>query len=338
MTSGTRAGTRIVGSLRTAGGKGTVRLEDRYPTDIEDLWSALTDPRRLARWIAEVEGDLRLGGEFRARFTSSWDGTGRVEVCEPPRRLLLRMSPGQPQETVIEARLAADGDQTILVIEERGLPPGELAGHGAGWQAHAEDLTAHLAGSEPADWRSRWTELTPPYQDLAGDPLWQAERATLTAFLQAQRRSVLAIIEGLDDDSARKTVVPSGWTPLGMISHLAHAERFWFQQVLAGRPAVLLWPPPGEAADEGGPFATQHRAEEVLTFYRDQCAISDQVLTRTALTASPSGDVPPDLAAAGDICTARDIILHMIEETARHAGHLDLARELIDGRTGLGPR
>jgi uncharacterized protein YndB with AHSA1/START domain len=169
MTSHTPAGTRIVGSLRSADGKGAVRMEDRYDTDIEDLWSALTDPRRLARWIGEVAGDLRLGGEFRARFTSSWEGMGRVDACEPPRRLLLTMSPGQQDETVIEARLTAEGDQTLLVIEERELPSGELAAHGAGWQAHVEDLAAHIAGGEPADWRSRWTELIPPYQDLAGN-------------------------------------------------------------------------------------------------------------------------------------------------------------------------
>src|SRR5438105_1892701 len=98
-------------------------MEDRFDTDIDDLWSALTDPRRLARWIAEVEGDLRLGGEFHARFTSEWEGTGRVEACEPPRRLLLlTRASGAPDEHVIEATLAADGDQTILVIEERGMP------------------------------------------------------------------------------------------------------------------------------------------------------------------------------------------------------------------------
>src|ERR1022692_2342889 len=125
------------------GWQGRVRMEDRYDTDIDDLWSALTDPRRLARWIAEVKGDLRLGGEFHARFTSSWEGAGRVDACEPPRRLLLTMSPGQDDETVIEARLAAAGDQTRLVIEERGLPRGELAARGAGWQAHVEDLAAH---------------------------------------------------------------------------------------------------------------------------------------------------------------------------------------------------
>ena len=90
MTSNAAAGNRIVGTLRTADGKGVVRMEDRFDTDIEDLWSALTDPGRLARWLGEFEGDLRLGGEFRARFfASGWEGTGRVDVCEPPRHLLV---------------------------------------------------------------------------------------------------------------------------------------------------------------------------------------------------------------------------------------------------------
>ena len=72
MTSNADSGTRILGSLRSADGKGAVRMEDRYDTGIDDLWSALTDPRRLARWLGEVEGDLRLGGEFRARFFDWW--------------------------------------------------------------------------------------------------------------------------------------------------------------------------------------------------------------------------------------------------------------------------
>jgi uncharacterized protein YndB with AHSA1/START domain len=61
VTGTARTGNRILGSLRSADGQGIVRVEDRYDTDIEDLWSALTDPARLARWIAEVDGDLRLG-------------------------------------------------------------------------------------------------------------------------------------------------------------------------------------------------------------------------------------------------------------------------------------
>ncbi|HMG65951.1 MAG TPA: SRPBCC family protein [Streptosporangiaceae bacterium] len=169
MTSDTRASARIAGSLRSVDGKGAVRMESRYDTGIDDLWSALTDPGRLRRWIAEVAGDLRPGGAFRASFTSGWDGPGRVDVCEPPQRLLLTMSPGQPDETVIEARLAPAGDQTSLIIEERGLPLSDLAGHGAGWQAHVEDLAARIAGREPADWRTRWAELTPSYRDLARD-------------------------------------------------------------------------------------------------------------------------------------------------------------------------
>ena len=169
MTSNARPGPRILGSLRSADGKGIVRIEDRFDTDIDDLWSALTDPRRLARWMGEVEGDLRLGGEFRARFfASGWEGTGRVEACEAPRRLLLEtMQPGQQREHFIEVTLAADGDRTILVWEERGMSLDLLAAYGAGIQVHVEDLAAHLAGRERCDADARWNELLPAYQDLA---------------------------------------------------------------------------------------------------------------------------------------------------------------------------
>ena len=107
MTSNAAAGNRIVGTLREADGKGVVRMEDRFDTDIDDLWSALTDPGRLARWLGEFEGDLRLGGEFRARFFSSgWEGTGRVDACEPPRHLLVMTKHvRQADEHVIEATL-----------------------------------------------------------------------------------------------------------------------------------------------------------------------------------------------------------------------------------------
>jgi uncharacterized protein YndB with AHSA1/START domain len=171
MTSNARGSGRILGSLRSADGKGIARIEDRFDTDIDDLWSALTDPRRLARWMGEVEGDLRLGGEFRARFfASGWEGTGRVEVCEPPRRLLLlTKQPGQTGEHVIEVTLAADGDQTILVWEERGMPLDHLAAYGAGIQVHVEDLAAHIAGRQRGDADARWGEILPAYQDLAAN-------------------------------------------------------------------------------------------------------------------------------------------------------------------------
>ncbi|HEX4701943.1 MAG TPA: SRPBCC family protein [Pseudonocardiaceae bacterium] len=157
----------IVGSLRAADGKGVVRMADRYDTDINDLWSALTNPDRLARWIAVIKGDLVIGGEFHASFTSGWDGPCRVDVCDSPHRLQITMNPGEPDETVVEAVLAADDDGTKLVIEDRGLPLTDYAYHGAGWQAHVEDLATYLAGREPSDWRARWEQLTPKYLELA---------------------------------------------------------------------------------------------------------------------------------------------------------------------------
>src|ERR1017187_1317836 len=170
MNSNAGAGSRILGSLRSADGKGVVRMEDRFDTDIDDVWSALTDPLRLVRWLGEVEGDLRLGGEYRFRFFASGsEGTGRVEACEPPRRLLLAHGLGQPDVQVIEATLAADGDQTILVVEERGMPLDLLAAYGAGIQVHVEDLAAHLAGRERCGAGARWYALQPAYEDLAAN-------------------------------------------------------------------------------------------------------------------------------------------------------------------------
>jgi len=159
----TGASRGLVGSLYAAGSKAVVRMEDSFDTDIDDLWSAITEPERLARWIGTVEGDLRLGGEFRASFTSSYEGSGRVDVCDPPRRLRVTFDPGQDDQTVLEAELSADGDGTRLVVEERGFPLDNAAGYGAGWQAHIEDLAAHLTGRPPADWRTRWAELKPAY-------------------------------------------------------------------------------------------------------------------------------------------------------------------------------
>jgi uncharacterized protein YndB with AHSA1/START domain len=167
MTEDTRTDARITGTLHAVEGRGVVRMECRYDTDIDDLWSALTDAERLARWLVDVEGDLHLGGVFTATFTSGWEGAGRVDVCEAPHRLLVTMSPGDEDETVIAAELHDAGEQTLLVLEERGFPLDVVAGHGAGWQAHVEDLREHLAGRERADWKARWTELSPHYRKVA---------------------------------------------------------------------------------------------------------------------------------------------------------------------------
>jgi uncharacterized protein YndB with AHSA1/START domain len=178
MTSDAGPRTRILGSLRSADSAGVVRIEDRYETTIDDLWQAVTDPSRVARWYGQVEGDLSQGGEFRTYIADAQiEATGRVEACEPPRRLLVTTRETEesygdghgvpPFDQAIEVTLTADGDQTILAIEVRGMPLDKIAFYGVGWQVHAEHLAAYLAGRDHGDTEARWGELLPAYQELA---------------------------------------------------------------------------------------------------------------------------------------------------------------------------
>ena len=161
----------VLGSLHAVDGEGVVRMEDRLDTGIEDLWGALTDPGRLAHWYGEVEGELAQGGEFRVRITLAGERTGKVEACEPPQRLLLTMRdpdarPGQPAQTVIEARLMAEGPQTRLFWETRGLPLELLPAYGAGIQIHVEHLADYIEGRELHIDDARWQELFSAYEAL----------------------------------------------------------------------------------------------------------------------------------------------------------------------------
>jgi uncharacterized protein YndB with AHSA1/START domain len=158
----------ILGSLELMDdGAGLVRMERIYDTDIANLWSAPTDPVRLARWVAEVQGDLRAGGHIRARFTSEWDGQGRIDVCDAPRRLVVAWEPCTSDATRLEAILLPVVDGAHLVIEERGIPYSQLPSYGAGWQTHLEDLASYLAGHQTSVWQNRCLELKPRYQRLA---------------------------------------------------------------------------------------------------------------------------------------------------------------------------
>jgi uncharacterized protein YndB with AHSA1/START domain len=175
MTDGAISDELILGTLGSEDGKGVVRIEDRYATDINDLWSAITEPDRLARWWGKVDGDLRVGGDFH--LVVAWEGTGRVDACEPPHRLQVtvresdesfRKGQGVPPfDSTIEAMLTADGDQTILVIRIQGMPLDKIAFYGTGWQIHAENLAIYLAGEERRDVEPRWEQLIPVYQALA---------------------------------------------------------------------------------------------------------------------------------------------------------------------------
>ncbi|MGC4893668.1 DinB family protein [Micromonospora sp. DT31] len=157
------------------------------------------------------------------------------------------------------------------------------------------------------------------------------EKAALCEFLECQRGSIRAVLADLDETSLRMSVLPSGWSPLGLVEHLRHAERHWFQEIFRGSAEPLPWP------DDHTPLVTTRSPAQVFGFYRDQCRISDAIIAASPLTATAAGR-HPDEPLASQTTDLRRIVLHVIEETARHAGHLDIVRELVDGRTGLGPR
>jgi uncharacterized protein YndB with AHSA1/START domain len=161
----------VLGSLHSVAGEGVVRMEDRLDTGIDDLCGALTDPDRLVHWYGEVEGELSQGGEFRLRIALAGERTGQVEACEPPRRLLLTMrdrdpQPGQPEQTVIDAQLIAEGPQTRLIWETRGMPVNLLPAYGAGIQIHVEHLADYIGGRELRNVEARWNELFAAYEAL----------------------------------------------------------------------------------------------------------------------------------------------------------------------------
>ena len=164
-------GLSIAGTLHTVGGVGTVRMRARFETDIDDLWSAITDSQRLARWYGNVQGDLREGGEFTAFvFASEWNGRGRIEKCVRPRHLEVTHWEEESAKHALTADLVTEGDHTILAFETGGMPTDVLWAYGAGWQAHLEILGAHIAGQDRVDFsittRSRMDELDPIYREM----------------------------------------------------------------------------------------------------------------------------------------------------------------------------
>ncbi len=160
-----------------------------------------------------------------------------------------------------------------------------------------------------------------------------AEVDLLKSCLDAQREHVLGIVESLDDEQLRRPVLPSEWTCLGLVQHLTlDVERFWFQAVLAGDPTVVA-DLSGDSANawDVGPEVP---AASVLNLYRRDIEQANAVIDSTPMDAAPSW-WPTELFGDWRMETARQVILHVITETACHSGHLDAARELIDGRQWL---
>ncbi|HZD69777.1 MAG TPA: DinB family protein [Actinomycetes bacterium] len=171
------------------------------------------------------------------------------------------------------------------------------------------------------------TPVPPPAEppDTLTDP-----HQLLVSYLDYYRDAVLRKLDGLSEQELRSSRLPSGWTPLALLKHLAGVERRWFRWGFAAEQVDVPWL-------EHGPDGTWHVAaeettDEVKALFDDECARSRQIVAAARL-----GDVarsggrfsPPDHQPA-----LIWILFHVLQEYARHAGHLDVVRELADGVIG----
>lgn len=161
--------------------------------------------------------------------------------------------------------------------------------------------------------------------DRVRPPERGTERETLGGMLDFLRGAVIRKVAGLSEEQARRrSVPPSTLTPAGLVKHLTGTERFWFSIDFAGLDVEHPWP----EDDRHGAFALAdgETLDGLVEDYRAECHRSNAAVEAHGL------DEPA--RAAGMDFTLRYAFTHMIEETARHAGHLDLLREAIDGKTG----
>jgi uncharacterized damage-inducible protein DinB len=162
------------------------------------------------------------------------------------------------------------------------------------------------------------------YEDvpIAGD-----ERTLLTAWLDYHRTTVARKCEGLSDELAYRRLLPTSplMTVAGLVGHLRWVEHSWFEHVLMGEPDLGPWTdeePDKDFEPDGVPLA------HLLADYEQQCAVSRKI------TAALDLDAEAALDRGRGRVTLRWLLGHMIEETARHNGHIDIIRELLDGATG----
>jgi len=155
------------------------------------------------------------------------------------------------------------------------------------------------------------------------------ERATLTDYLRGQRLTLQLKCEGLDPTQlARRAVEPSTMSLLGLVRHLAEVERKWFRQRFAGQGVPNRYQSEAEPdGDFDGAVGDQAVVDEAWSAWHDEVAFAELFAEETDLDF-----VGRD--GAGEPISLRELLVHMIEEYARHNGHADLLRERIDGRIG----
>ena len=156
-------------------------------------------------------------------------------------------------------------------------------------------------------------------------PFTGAEKESLQVALERHRDAVLWKLEGLGDDDLRRQMTPSGTSLLGLVKHLAAVEYGWFCDTF-GREAEPL-PFDDDDPDADLRVEPDETTADLLAFYGRARAAADRAIDEVGLEET-------GMAWFGEPVTMRWVLIHMVEETARHAGHVDILRELIDGVTG----
>jgi hypothetical protein len=179
-------------------------------------------------------------------------------------------------------------------------------------------------------WVQSMTTTLDKLDQQCGESRLQPEASALLSSLTSQRNHVLEIPDGLTEDQLRQPLLPSGWSCLGMVRHLTISdERFWFRGIVAGEPAYVGTS--DEEAEAAWRVPADLTAAAVLEAYRREIKLADAVIAATPLSQPPT-IWPVEIWPNWRLPDFRAVMLHVITETACHAGHLDAARELIDGR------
>jgi uncharacterized protein YndB with AHSA1/START domain len=191
--------TRAVGSGTLPAGEARVVTVTRtYPSDIEDVWDAITNAERIPRWFLPISGDLRPGGTYQLEGNAG----GEIRVCEPPRRLQLTWIAGEPpgpeDASIVEVRLEPTGDGTRLVLEHTAVVPEEMWGQfgpgavGVGWDLALLGLLAHLTGVEIGDPATLETDPRMHALMTASSEVWGVALGESGADADTVRRAVAA--------------------------------------------------------------------------------------------------------------------------------------------------